>query len=318
MTVRARRRTATVLLAAALAPGLATVPVFAEPAAAVSACRNWTDNEPAGWYQGLSAGAIYDRTFRKGPLIPGLPTFTPQGIAVIPNWNSSGDGLLLIGAHNFPFTSRIFGVNTRTGYHVGTIEVAESHLGGMAVVGDWLFTQSGGVAAGLPQPVRKYPLSEVRAAMRAPGVPFLAHTGETQTLYGAAFMATEGQYLWSGRFSLLGDRMHKYAVAPDGTLTQQPGEYRVPPRTQGLLVTGNRFIFSTSDGALRGRMFVTRKTGDYATAAGRCFRIPSLAQGLAAYRGTVYLNFEGGAFLMARNRIKAVHKASLSTLSSLN
>lgn len=282
-----RRRLGTLLLAFALAPAMATT--IAEPATALGSCNDSTSDRYAEWYDGKSAGYLYDRLFGYGPRIPGLPVYTPQGMTVWPRWNGGTDALLLIGAYDYPNRSRIYGVSLRTGELVGTVEVPESHMGGMAIVDGWLFAQGGGANDHELQPVMRFRLSDLRRAMKASGMPFLAPAAQHQRIYGGSFYSAYAGQLWAGRYEFDSDRMYRYDVSSSGWLTRVGGSYKVPPRTQGLVVTGERFIFSTSDRETRGRMYVVKRTPNYETSPGRCFTIPSLAEGIAAHNGTLYM-----------------------------
>jgi hypothetical protein len=311
-----RRRLGTLVLASALAPAL--MPVIAEPAAALHSCNTNTSDREAEWYSGLSAGYVYDKLFGFGPKIPGLPGYTPQGLAVWPNWNGGSEDLLLLGAYEGGEPSRIFGISLRTGDLVGMIDVPDTHLGGMAVVKGWLLTQGGNVGGDSWQPVMKFRLGDVRRAMKASGTPYLKPTGKPQKIYGGSFYSSYAGQLWAGRYDFDADKMYRYDVSSSGWLTRVGGSYRVPPRTQGLVVTKDRFIFSTSYGTTRGKMFVVKRTGNYATAPGRCFSIPSLPEGIAAHNGTLYMGFESATTQfqgVARNEIRRFHKAPLSKLS---
>ena len=81
--------------------------------------------------------------------------------------------------------------------------------------------------------------------------------------------------------------MYSYKVAADGSLATQAGAYEVPKKTQGLLVTASRFIYSTSYGNdNRSNIYVVdggARTISPSTA--KCFRAPSMTEGITEYGG---------------------------------
>jgi hypothetical protein len=308
--------------AAAVAAGLAAatlLPLAAAPAVAVTTCDGTAGNDD--FYNGPSASQVYDDTFSAGPPIPGLPDYVPQGLVAWPNWDGNGTTILLLGAYREGHRSKIFGINPGTGRLIGDFYVAEAHLGGLAVANGWLFGQhKQGNADG---EVRKYRLSDVRKKLLASGTPYLAMSGTTQNVYSAEFMTSYNGYVWSGHYRSGGsDKMYQYKVSSSGRLTALGSSWKVPPKTQGVLVTGNRFVFSSSEGTGgAGKLWVVAKSRNYQTAAGRCFRSPSMSEGIAAVGGSAYLAFEGASGKYdqdARNEISRLHKAPLSELLDLS
>jgi hypothetical protein len=101
----------------------------------------------------------------------------------------------------------------------------------------------------------------------------------------------------------------------------------VPQWTQGVAVADGRFLFSTSSGRkYRSNLYVTNKGAtNLDRASVRCFRAPSMAEGITTTpNGEAYLLFESGSYKYngasgnpAINVIRGVHRAKLSTLTSL-
>ena len=118
--------------------------------------------------------------------------------------------------------------------------------------------------------------------------------------------------------------MYEYKIADDGTLTTVAGAWEVPTKTQGLMITANHFVYSTSYGrGNRSNLYVVRRgQKDLDAAQLSCFRAPSMTEGITEYNGTAYLVYESGSHLYASdpatlNVIPRLHKASVMSLTSL-
>ncbi len=274
-------------------------------------------------YNGKSVSRLYDKVFRPGPEIPHLDGWVPQGLTVWRDWDGKGNTLVLIGMYRPGAKSYIVGVNPRTGRHVGTIRVKASHLGAIGVSGKWLFAQDA-MEVGQQPAIRKYPLSRVRTKMARSAAtstkPFMTAQGKTQRVDGASYMFVEGESLWIGRYARsVNPKMYRYALDKDGTIRQEDGPWRVPRRTQGVMVTQDHFVFTSSLGGKRGRMIVVRraepkKMGDPVA----CLWTPSLPQNMTVYRGRMLTAFESGATRFdnsrTRNKISHLHVGAIETL----
>ncbi len=306
-----------VVLAAGLTVGLVAPVGVAAPALAAISCTDAGSGGSSGFYPGKSASDVYDATFAKAAAIPGLPTYTPQGLTTWENWDGKGNDLLVMGAYRKGHTSRLYGINPQTNATVGVVKVKESHLGGIAAAGKYLIAQNR--QSGNTGEIRKYKLSDLKTAMKASGTPYLSSTGGTQQLYDADFMAAYKGQVWSGKFSTDGnDKMYRYNVSSAGKLTRTGSAYEIPPKVQGVLVTSDTFIFNT--GLSAGKIWVTKR--QYSLGDGRCFTSPSHGENLARVGNTVFLNFEGGSAVYdspdTRNKITNLHRASLTELRSLD
>lgn len=287
------------------------------PVAAAVTCGGDGGGDDTPFYPGKSASAVYDETFAQGPETPGLPAFTPQGLTTWNDWDGTGRPLLVLGAYRKGHPSRLFAIDPATGTSVGTVEVAESHLGGIAVAGRWLFVQHAATSGA--ESVRRYSLADLREKLAEGGTPVLEPAGENQQVYGADFMSAFRGSVWAGRYSNAGaDKMYEYHVAGDGTLDRVGGAWEVPAKTQGVLVIGSRLVFAT--GVTDTRMWVYERERNLDAAPGRCFRSPSYGQNLTLVGDTVYHAFEGGSArysMTAPHKIEHLHTAPLDKLREL-
>jgi hypothetical protein len=76
----------------------------------------------------------------------------------------------------------------------------------------------------------------------------------TALLTTAAALSGQGRSIRKYRLTELRD-----ALKAAGTLTAQAGAWEIPTKTQGLTVTANHFIYSTSYGVLRASPACTRQ-----------------------------------------------------------
>ena len=288
------------------------------PAHAAISCDTATTGG-ATFYDGPSASKKYDARFSNSASIPNLSTYTPQGAGTWYNWDGSGKDLLLVAAYREGADSEIYGIDPSTGSTVGVVAIAESHVGGITVSKGWAFV------AGQGSSIRKYRLTELRDALKAAGTPYLAQVGTARDVAGSSFIGSYGDSLFAGTFNDTGrGTMYEYKIADDGTLTTQSGAWEIPTKTQGLTVTANHFIYSTSYGrGNRSNIYVVKRgQKDLDAAALSCFRAPSMTEGITEYNGTAYLVYESGSYLYASdpatlNVIPRLHKASISSLTSL-
>ncbi|MFI5692140.1 hypothetical protein ACIA58_09900 [Kribbella sp. NPDC051586] len=296
----------------------ATALTAALPATAAISCDTATTGGST-FYDGPSASKKYDARFSNSASIPNLSTYTPQGAGTWYNWDGSGKNLLLVAAYRAGADSEIYGIDPSTGSTVGVVAIAESHVGGIAVSKGWAFVSGQGSS------IRKYRLTELRDALKAAGTPYLGQVGTARDVAGSSFIGSYGDSLFSGTFNDTGrGTMYEYKIADDGTLTTQSGAWEIPTKTQGLTVTANHFIYTTSYGrGNRSNIYVVKRgQKDLDAAALSCFRAPSMTEGITEYNGTAYVVYESGSYLYASdpatlNVIPRMHKASISSLTSL-
>jgi hypothetical protein len=277
-------------------------------------------------YQGGSVSKLYDEVFRPGPEMPYLSKYSPQGLATWWNWDGKGHALILLGEYHFGHKSYIAGIDPVTGKHVGTVKIAPSHLGAMGVVGNWLITQD--TAGHYKQAkVRHYPLSRLQRLMMLSKsgknkMPYMRADGRPQPIHSTGFMFVEPNgSVWAGRHSILRPtRMYRYTVNPaNGRLQQVEGPWKVPPRTQGLLVTQDHFVFISSNSHYRGQMNIVRRTDPKQWKAPvACLWTPSLPENMTLYRGHILTAFESGSGRFnnrkTHNRISHLHTGLLDRL----
>ncbi len=273
-------------------------------------------------YEGRSVSRLYDRVFTRGPAVPHLRKHVPQGLTTWADWDGAGHTLLLLGMYRRAANSYLVGLDPVDGRHVGSVEIEESHLGGIGVIGNWLIAQDTAEPGGTPT-VRRYALDRLRTAMlqAAQGEvpPYLDYDGDPQEIAGSSFMDVAENSLWVGRYTkrYRGGRMYRYTVDADGLLVQAAGPWKVPPRTQGVLVTPTHFLFASSDGNRYGQLRAYRRgaAGERLTLGG-CLWTPSLPQNLTDHGNHVFVAYESGArrFHRPNNRIRSLHTADLATL----
>lgn len=265
-------------------------------------------------YPGKHASDAYDLSFGLGPKVPALKTHVPQGIAALPN-GGPGKDLLVVSSYRTGKQARLIAINPSTGKHVGTVLIAPTHAGGIAIARGWAFVQGRG------DTVRKYRVSQLRKKLTAQGRPYLKQVGKARKVYSADFLSSYGKSLYAGRFNDKGrGRMYRYTIGKGGSLKTAKGAYEVPKKTQGLLVVKDHFIYTTSYGNDKrsniylvdgGARKITKRTAE-------CFRAPSMAEGIARLGEAVYVVYESGAAKYVkkkpRNVIKSLHKAALGNL----
>ncbi|ADB29739.1 hypothetical protein Kfla_0618 [Kribbella flavida DSM 17836] len=307
------------LLTALLSTATVLTAVATPPTAHAAISCDTDTTGGSTFYDGPSASRKYDARFSNSHSIPNLGTHTPQGAGTWYNWDGAGRNLLLVSSYRGGANAQIYGIDPATGATVGVVAIAESHVGGITTSKGWAFV-SGGSGS-----VRKYRLSDLRTALKAAGTPYLAQVGTARAVTGSSFLTSYGDSLWSGTFNETGrGTMYEYKIADDGTLTTVAGAWEVPTKAQGLMVTANHFVYSTSYGrGNRSNLYVVRRgQRDLDAAALSCFRAPSMTEGITEYNGTAYLVYESGSHLYAGdpatlNVIPRMHKAAVTSLTSL-
>ena len=204
----------------------------------------------------VGAPRLYDRLFSPGPAMPHLDGHVPQGLTTWWDWDGQGNDLLLLGMYRRWNDSFLVGIDPATGRHVGTVRVHESHLGGIGVIGDWLITQH---TAGPSSRAGGAALPDRRPAHRDAGGG--GHRYQAVPALRRRSPADQRGQLHGRRRGFAVDRT-AHLERPDphvpltvdesGRLRRIAGPWKVPPRTQGLLVTPDHFLFASSKGWARG------------------------------------------------------------------
>ncbi|GAA0594114.1 hypothetical protein HPO96_06740 [Kribbella sandramycini] len=318
-TMTRPRLALTLGLAGALAAGGAITVAVKGPARSADAAIS-CDTKAGGahFYDGPSASKKYDSRFSNSAALPKLGTHVPQGIGTWWNWSGSKN-LLLVTMYHKGQNSLIVGIDPATNKVVGDVAIAETHGGGITTSKGWAFVQ------GSTNGIRKYKLSTLAAAMKKSGTPYVKAVGSERKVYGASFLTSYGDSLWSGKFNDKGrDKMYEYKIAANGNLTTVNRAWEIPTKTQGLLVTKTHFVYSTSYGRdkLSNLYVVRRGQTDLDKAKLSCFRAPSMSEGITEFGGRAYLVFESGSYPYrsdprTKNVITRLHKATISSLTSL-
>jgi len=276
------------------------------------------------FYPGPAGSALYDGLFRAGWAIPYLDEkYTPQGLTAWPRWFNDGGSLVIVGMYQKNQDSYLVGIDPTNGKVYGTIRVLQSHLGGLAVLGDYLFAQDDAVWGG--EKVRRYKLTDLAAAFEQSHTdgskPYVKRYGEPQPVYFASFLSAYNGHLWSGHHGGHIDKMYEYSVSADGILTQVGSAWEVPAYTDGLVVTADRFIFVShnADGDRPGMITVSGKAHRLADGSAMCFGAPSLGEGAVLDNDQVLVLYESGSyrFTKSANKVTHVHEAPYAQLHAL-
>lgn len=312
-------------MAAAVAVWLGTAVMGAAPANAAMTCQTDSGAGP-NFYDGPKSSNFYDSYFRDshelGPSV--LDSHVPQGLAVWPNFYGKGKNLLVYTAYSEnDGNAYIQGINPADGKRTKIAEIYPSHVGGIAIHGKFAYVSGNRNPDTGKATIRRYRLSELKNALVGSGN-YIKWVGNAQDVHSASFMAVYGDTLYAGRFDKDSrNSMYAYGFRSDGSLYRKGNAIEVPMKTQGLFVTGSKFVFTTSwTRNDRGNLYVTDKgTGSLEKRHAWCFRTPSMIEGVTGTGGYVYVMFESGASKYAdswvdkpRNIITNLHRIPASTL----
>lgn len=339
---RSARRTwavaAALVLVAAGSVGVAAVTRDAGPP-----CYRTRSSTSPG-YDGRSASRVYDwvdverQATPRFPAGPDLPAallqdrYVPQGLTGWPSGAASGEDLLLVSAYHdadhdkeADGPSAVFAVvadGPRAGAGAGRMLVGSGHVGGLAVYGGWLYV-------GTEHEIRGYRLATVRQALAAADDEVRPPDYTRASSHDVANLGSGAGRLWAGRFTDTDPSpltSYVQTSRSSGELRLQPDAgILVPPQTQGLAVTQDQAVFSTSYGRFsRGALeVVPRGQPGRPVAPAYCFRVPSMNEGVTVLDGRLYLLFESAArtydrgLLRPANVVPRVHSAALTDLTSL-
>lgn len=310
-------------LASAAAGALAAAVLsVANPAHAAAATSCDPPRPSVRAFYGPAASEMYDNIFQNAFATPNLSKgYTPQGMTTWPLPN--GSSLLIIGEYKPGHVSYLVAVDPATGHTYGTVKISEAHLGGIAVVGKWLFAQD--KPGTNHEKVRKYSMGDLAAAFlksHQTGInQYVKKSGGLQSVYWASFMSSYGGHLYAGHHGINDVNMVEYSVSSTGVL-KQVHVYQSPKYTDGVVVTADRFIFISHSVANRsfGTMTITKRTAHLSDKPIRCFAMPNLGEGAVLDHGAVYTAYESGSpgnHPTSADRIKYVHGASYTFLSQL-
>lgn len=279
------------------------------------ACAD-AESSTAPFYQGNSASTVYDATFKLGHGIPAamLDNYVPQGLTTWKDWGGPKKDLLLQAAYNDGTGRAVLvglvpgGGETQIATLVGPGKqgYVNAHVGGLAVAGGFLYV-SGPEVDSLPT-VLRYALPAVGAAL-ANGGELKAEARQKIDVgtagFRASFMSQAGSTVWIGTFDDNSrNRMYRFGIGPKGGLQRLGGAgdwQQVPMKSQGLAVTRDHFVFSTSHTSIaRSNVYVVRRGKKFLDKAYpqdlTCFAAPSMSQGITLSNGMAFLSFESGSF----------------------
>ncbi len=287
------------------------------------------------FYPGASASTVYDTTFTTGtPVAHGLINnrYTPQGLTSWPNWDGSGEDVLLVSAYHDDDAdgetdgpSAVYGMvasGPNAGASLGRMLVDEGHVGGIAVYNGWLYV-------GSEYKINAYPLSTVRTALAGANSDTVYKPAVSRISdFRVGFLGTGDNLLWAGVFSEDSDTtLRSYTSSSStGALAAGPSSSQVvPKKTQGVAVTSSYVIFSTSYGRNnKSNLWITPRNQTTLTdAQSYCFAAPSMTQGLTVLGSELQVGFESGGYTYThpsdkpRNIITDTHRATLSAVTAL-
>jgi hypothetical protein len=228
----------------------------------------------------------YDTYFDAGPkAIPLHDTkYVPQGLAKV------DESTLAISYYDWTGASNsVVTLFTTSGEHLATLTLdTKSHVGGIAMTSSYFWVAGEGV-------VRRYPASVLRAKRSAR----LNQNGPAVDVAGkASYLGAQGETLWVGNFnSTATDWMYQYRVNSNGSLTYLQ-DRRTPSEVQGVVVTSNRIIWSTSEGRTNpGRLVVWpySRAYDGSSTIGNFVKAPNMIEGIVLAGGRLRAVFESSA-----------------------
>jgi hypothetical protein len=267
-------------------------------------CNVDSSGKPATFYDGESAGYVYDRLFKDSKRELARFDYVPQGLAMYSNYDGGKD-MLLVSSYKAGGGGLVIGIDPITGVPIGAVEIDSAHAGGIAVFEKlgWVFVS--GPKLGDKPTLSRFALEDLEAKITksgslenpehlAPKDTSIFPTSSTLTSHSPT------NTLWLAHHNKHGGTgfMLSYKVREDGRLDEQHGTWETPPKVQGLVVTNDLFIFSTSLGRNnRSNVWVVRRDDTFPIDDNKllCFRAPSMAEGIAIYGDNLLLIFESAA-----------------------
>ena len=248
--------------------------------------------------------------------------YVPQGIAY-------GKGHFFQTQYNwrYPGNDSLIVVHSAKGAFQKAVYIAEGHVGGVAIRGNWLYvvTNVGGQGR-----LRTYSIAKILATPHGKYVAVakgrgVVNIGDSNDEAGA-FIAIVGKRIYFGTHTkdasyTRNGRMWHYNIRADGKPVKPKGNtlVAIPPNVQGMAVSGGSYLFSQSwDRDCWSRFKVTGR--ERPSVGGRSIFGPSGAEDLATHGGVLYITYESAAYLYnggdgsnhARNPVRYVHAGDLS------
>lgn len=224
--------------------------------------------------------------------IPNLRTgWTPQGLTVL-------DGRLLQAEYKDGRSTRLVSVDAKTGKVYGTVRIAATHAGGIAVVGDWLYVQDAPDVGAGHEALRVYRVADVRKALKTCHLtgykPYVKHSvvQQLEPWQYASFMTTNGTILMAGHHGVKENvRMYLYDVDQATGLVEAKVYFLVPEFTDGAAYFPGGFVFVSHGHDGYGVMTRTTQAGVVTHEQ----RMPNLGEGATFVDGKIFISFESGA-----------------------
>jgi outer membrane protein assembly factor BamB len=231
-----------------------------------------------------------------GPLIPNTKAtgddrgLTPQGLGYDP-----ASGMLLQTYYKDGEPAVLSVIDPNTGEEVNEVTLSPGasdptgsigHAGGVTVDGDNVYVSSGGK-------IYTYSLEGIRGADEggavAPSAPAADVDGH------ASYTTFHGGKLYVGDFD--GNTLYVYDKGPGGSwVPSSPPSYETPPRSQGVVVRDDGFIYSTSEGRTKtSTMVVQHGHGDYDKSTADAYEFPNMAEGVVEVDGQLVATYESGS-----------------------
>lgn len=136
-------------------------------------CETESSGKPASFYDGDSAGFVYDRLFNDTKhKLTYLKRYVPQGLATWSNYEGKDD-MILVSSYDHgdePGAEKgiVIGYQASSGVEIGRIQIKTFHAGGIAVFEKlgWMFVS--GPKINGKHTISRYSLAKVKEAIRDP------------------------------------------------------------------------------------------------------------------------------------------------------
>ncbi len=249
--------------------------------------------------------------------------YVPQGLAY-------GKGYFFQTQYNwrYPQQDSIIVIHKANGEFVKAVYIAEGHVGGAAVKGNWLYVvtnlQNNTKTNGQGR-LRTYSIDRILKTKHAGYVPTrwttdIGRPGQ----YAGAFIGISGKFIYYGTHTAdtsytRNGQMWHHDISRSGKPVKpaNPSTFAIPPNVQGVAVSGSRFLFSQSwDRDCWSRFTVT---GAIPAIGGKSVFGPSMVEDMTKAGSKIYLTYESAAHLYtggdgsnhSRNAVKYVAAGSL-------
>ncbi len=236
----------------------------------------------------------YDAFTRGRALIPGHDSrWVPQGLAY---WQEQDAMVISYYDSEKVLNSRLAVIDRKTSAFKKYVNLPQkSHVGGLAFAHGYLWIAGSNAITRLGK-------RKLAATPNGGTTP----TGKTFPTKASAWVTIVGRTLYAGDF--YNDKAHRYAIDANERLVDQNATIATPHETQGMAVTGGRYIFS--------RSFGRDNDSTIQVLNGRSIVAPNMSEGIAVARGKLYVVYESGSSYYddADYRVRTVHHAPLKAL----